>query len=104
MELDFSEQIKAKWSDGSLCKAGVCKDGVHTPTNKAAKAPHNAQEEAKEPKNHNEKMENEAAEHNLLQPKEPVKKAGDPSPKQDVKTPDGKPLAGIKAKDMGIPH
>ena len=104
MELDFSEQIKAKWSGLSKSKAGVCKDGVHTPTNQAAKAPHNAQEEAKEPKVHNEKMENEATEHNLLQPKEPVKKAGDPSPKQDVATPNGKPLAGIKAKDMGIPH
>ena len=104
MELDFSEQIKAKWSGLSKNKAGMCKDGVHTPTNQAAKAPHNPQEEAKEPKNHDEKAENEASEHNLLQPKETVKKAGDPSPKQDVKSPDGKPLAGIKAKDAGIPH
>lgn len=48
MELDFSEQIKAKWDMG-MKKASD------------AQMPHNKKEEMMEPKNHNEEMENEAA-------------------------------------------
>jgi len=75
MELDFSEQIRAKWEKAKCAKVGVCKAGVHSPMeekmepknhnemveNEAAKKPHNAKEEAMEPKKHNEMIENEAA-------------------------------------------
>jgi hypothetical protein len=75
MELDFSEQIRAKYEKAKCAKIGVCKGGVHSPIeekaeptkhnemveNEAAKMPHNAKEEALEPKKHNEMVENEAA-------------------------------------------